>query len=45
MGRSPEEALASLRLSVGLGNDSEQIDRAAYILESQVAKVRAAGAS
>jgi cysteine desulfurase len=43
MGRTPEQALASLRLSVGLGIDAEQIDRAAGILEVQVAKVRAAG--
>jgi cysteine desulfurase len=43
MGRTPEQALASLRLSVGLGVDAAQIDRAAGILEVQVAKVRAAG--
>ena len=43
MGRTPEQALASLRLSVGLGVDAAQIDRAAGILEAQVAKVRAAG--
>lgn len=43
MGRTPEQALASLRLSVGLGVDRAQIDRAAQILEVQVAKVRAAG--
>ena len=44
MGRTPEQALASLRLSVGLGVDEAQVDRAAGILEVQVAKVRAAGA-
>jgi cysteine desulfurase len=43
MGRTPEQALASLRLSVGLGVDSAQVDRAAEILKIQVAKVRAAG--
>jgi cysteine sulfinate desulfinase/cysteine desulfurase-like protein len=43
MGRTPEQALASLRLSVGLGVDAAQIDRAAGILDIQVAKVRAAG--
>ena len=45
MGRTPEQALASLRLSVGLGIDNAQVDRAAEILEIQVAKVRAAGDS
>ena len=29
MGRSPEQALATLRFSVGLGNDAAQIDAAA----------------
>ena len=43
MGRTPEQSLASLRLSIGLSNDEAQIDRAANILEDQVAKVRAAG--
>ncbi len=43
MGRTPEQALASLRLSVGLGVDRGQVDRAAEILEIQVAKVRSAG--
>lgn len=44
MGRTPEQALASLRLSVGLGVDEAQVDRAAGILEVQVGKMRAAGA-
>lgn len=42
MGRTPEQALASLRLSVGLGNDEAEVDRAASTLQDQVAKVRAA---
>jgi cysteine desulfurase len=43
MGRTPEQSLASLRLSVGQGLGPAQIDRAAGILDAQVAKVRAAG--
>ena len=43
MGRTPEEALASLRFSVGLGVDEAQIDRAAESLKQHVAKVRAMG--
>jgi cysteine desulfurase len=43
MGRTPEQSLASLRLSVGQGVVAAQIDRAAGILDAQVAKVRAAG--
>ncbi|MFT5443061.1 MAG: cysteine desulfurase [Myxococcota bacterium] len=43
MGRTPEQSLASLRLSVGLGVDESQIDRAAAIIVNQVAKVRSSG--
>ncbi len=41
MGRSPEQALGCLRLSVGLGIDEAQVDRAVAIIAEQVAKVRA----
>ncbi|MDP6978343.1 MAG: cysteine desulfurase family protein [Myxococcota bacterium] len=40
MGRSAEEALGCLRLSVGFGVDEAQIDRAAAIIAEQVAKLR-----
>ncbi len=45
MGRTPEQALASLRLSVGYDVDEVQVDRAAALLEVQVARVRAVGGS
>jgi len=41
MGRSAEEALGCLRLSVGHGVDDAQIDRAVAIVAEQVARVRA----
>ena len=40
MGRSPEQARGSLRLSVGLGNDEAQIDRVLAGLPDWVAQVR-----
>ena len=40
MGRSPEEARASLRFSVGRGNDEAQIDRVLAGLPDWVAQVR-----
>ncbi len=40
MGRSPEEARASLRFSVGEGNDEAQIDRVLAGLPDWVARVR-----
>ncbi|MCP4039181.1 MAG: cysteine desulfurase [bacterium] len=43
MGRTPEQALGSLRLCVGLGIDDAGIDRAASIMREQIAKVRAMG--
>jgi cysteine desulfurase len=42
MGRTPEQARASLRLSVGHGNDGAQIDRVLALLPDLVARVRAA---
>jgi cysteine desulfurase len=42
MGRSPEQARASLRFSVGLGVDEAQIDRVLALLPDLVARVRAA---
>jgi cysteine desulfurase len=42
MGRSPDEARASLRFSVGHGNDAAQIDRVVAIVPELVARVRAA---
>jgi cysteine desulfurase len=43
MGRSPREARASLRLSVGHGVDEAQIDRVLALLPDLVARVREAG--
>ncbi len=43
MGRSPEEARGSLRLSVGHGVVAEQVDRAIELLASLVPRVRDAG--
>ncbi len=40
MGRSPEQALASLRLTVGHGVDEAQIDRVLALLPDLVARVR-----
>ncbi len=40
MGRTPEQARASLRLSVGWGVDEEQIDRAVALLTEFVPRVR-----
>jgi cysteine desulfurase len=42
MGRSPEEARGSLRLSVGHGNDAEQIDYALSLLPDRVESARRA---
>jgi cysteine desulfurase len=42
MGRSPEQARGSLRLSVGHGIDEAQIDRVLQVLPECVARVRAA---
>jgi cysteine desulfurase len=42
MGRTPREAAASLRFSVGHGNDAAQIDRVLVLLPDLVARVRAA---
>jgi cysteine desulfurase len=43
MGRTPEEARASVRFSLGHGVDAEQIDRVVALLPELVARVRAAG--
>jgi cysteine desulfurase len=43
MGRSAEQARASLRFSVGHGNDETQIDRVLALLPDLVERVRAAG--
>ncbi len=43
MGLTPERARACLRLSVGLGNDDAEIDRAAGILAELVERARAVG--
>ena len=40
MGRSPQQARATLRLSVGCGNDEAQIDRVLAVLPGLVARVR-----
>jgi cysteine desulfurase len=40
MGRTIDQARASLRLSVGLGNDEAQIDRAVAILAELVDRAR-----
>lgn len=45
MGRTVEQARASLRLSVGLGNDEPEIDRAVVILAELVGRVRETRAS
>ncbi len=42
MGRTPEQARASLRLSVGHGNDESQIDRVLAILPDLVQRARSA---
>jgi cysteine desulfurase len=42
MGRTPAEARAALRFSVGLGVDSSQIDRVLALLPDLVSRVRAA---
>jgi cysteine desulfurase len=44
MGRTPEQARSSLRLSVGHGNDEDQIDRVVELLVELVARARAAEA-
>lgn len=44
MGRTPEQARASLRLSVGWGVDEAQIDRVVALLAELVPRVRAASA-
>ena len=44
MGRTPAEARASLRFSVGHGNDAAQIDRVVALLPALVARVRDASA-
>ena len=43
MGRSPEQARASLRFSVGSGVDAEQIDFVLALLPDLVARARDAG--
>jgi cysteine desulfurase len=43
MGLSPRQARASLRFSVGHGNDEAQIDRVLQLLPDLVQRVRAAG--
>lgn len=45
MGLGVEQARSSLRLSVGLGNDEGEIDRAASIVADLVARARSVGAS
>jgi cysteine desulfurase len=40
MGRTPEQARASLRFSVGLGNDEAQVDAAAERVRALVARAR-----
>jgi cysteine desulfurase len=40
MGRSPEQAAASLRMSLGLGNDAAQIERVLALLPDLVERVR-----
>ena len=44
MGRTPEEARGSLRLSVGPGTTDAEIERVLALLPALVARVRAAGA-
>jgi cysteine desulfurase len=43
MGRSSEEARATLRMSVGYGNDESQIDRVLAVMPDLVERVRASG--
>jgi cysteine desulfurase len=45
MGRSPQQARATLRLSVGCGNDEQQIDRVLSVLPDLVERVRESGAA
>ena len=45
MGRSPAEARAAVRFSVGHGNDADQIDRVLAILPDLVARARALAAA
>lgn len=45
LGRTPEQARGSLRLSVGYGVDEGQIDRVLSVLPDLVARARAAGAA
>ena len=45
MGRTPEQARASLRLSVGHGVDEAQIDRVLGLLPDLVARAREVGAA
>ena len=45
MGRTPEQARASLRLSVGWGVDEAQVDRAVALLSEFVPRVREANRS
>lgn len=40
MGRSPAQARASLRLSLGLGNDESEVERVLAVLPDRVARVR-----
>ena len=44
MGRTPEQARASIRLSVGWGVDEDQVDRVAEVLGTLVPRIRAAEA-
>ena len=44
MGRTPEQARASIRLSVGWGVDEGQVDRVAEVLGTLVPRIRAAEA-
>jgi len=44
MGRTPEQARGSLRLSVGHGNDEAQIDRVVQLLPGLAERAREAGA-
>ena len=44
MGRTPEQARASLRLSVGWGVDASQVDRAAALVAELIPKIRSAEA-
>ena len=44
MGRTPEQARSSLRLSVGLGVDESQIDRVVDLIAELASRVRGAEA-